>query len=242
MSGGGDGRISIREGAAHPENRTGLWVVLQSFLHAWFRVEFDFEAYGVGNVPASGPALLASNHQSFLDPPALGIELTRPVSFMAKSELFENKYFSWLIRNLHSFPVKQGKGDRAAIMETVRRLQENCLVGIFVEGTRTDDGEISPLGGGTALVVRKAKVPLVPVVIDGSFEAWPHTRKLPRPGVVRVMYGPALKLWELPAGEVTEVLEGVLKEMLVDLRGFPAGGAGEPRTAVISPARAELVL
>ena len=66
---------------------------------------------GVEHVPMRGGVIIASNHQSNLDPVLLGVRLRRPLSFLAKSELFENPYFGWLIRNLNAFPVRQGEGD-----------------------------------------------------------------------------------------------------------------------------------
>jgi 1-acyl-sn-glycerol-3-phosphate acyltransferase len=217
-------------------------MVLQSTANLLLGSLFSLEVYGVRNVPLRGGGILAANHQSYMDPPMVGGPLARPLSFMAKSELFTNRYFGLLIRNLHAFPVRQGKGDRSAIMETVRRIQEGHLLNMYPEGSRSEDGEIAALEGGIALVCRKAECVIYPAVVDGSFEAWPKSRAIPRPGVCRVMYGPGLRLWELPPGELLGVLSHVLKEMLKDLRAFPPGAAGEPRTAVVSPAPAELVV
>lgn len=222
--------------------RTPLWMVLQSACNLLFGSLFDLEVYGLENIPLRGAAILAANHQSFLDPPMIGSPLPRPVSFMAKSELFTNPYFGLLIRNLHAFPVRQGKGDRGAIMETVKRLGEGHLLNIYPEGSRTPDGEIQELQSGLALVCRKARCPIYPAVVDGTFAAWPKSRKLPRPSPCRVLYGPGLRLWDLPATELLEVMSHVLKVMLADLRGFPPGSTGVPETARRSPAPPDLVL
>lgn len=215
--------------------RSPLWLILQAFARTGYATLFDLQVYGVDNVPAGGGAILAANHQSYLDPVAVAAPLTRPVSFMAKSELFENPYFGWLIRQLHAFPIRQGKGDRGAINETVKRLQEGHLLNMYPEGTRTEDGEIAQLLPGIALVIRKAKVPVVPVVIDGSFDAWPRESKLFRPRPIRVLYGPPMLLHALPAHECVTTLERTLRLMLKDLREFPPGRAGEPITAARNP-------
>src|SRR4051794_9832590 len=86
-----------------PDRRSALWLLLQATTPLVYNVMFRVVVYGEDNVPATGGAILAANHQSFLDPALVGFPLRRPVSFMAKSELFENKYFGWLIRNLHAF-------------------------------------------------------------------------------------------------------------------------------------------
>jgi 1-acyl-sn-glycerol-3-phosphate acyltransferase len=216
-------------------DRSPLWLVLQHAALGMYHTLFDLEVYGVDNVPATGGAILAANHQSYLDPPAVAGPLTRPVSFMAKSELFENPYFGWLIRNLHAFPIRQGRGDKGALTETVMRLQEGALLNMYPEGSRSEDGEMAPLEKGIALVVRKARVPVVPVAIDGSFDAWPKGRKLFRPGKIRVLYGPPIELHELPGDELVKRLERVLRGMFEDLRAFPKGASGEPRTARATP-------
>ncbi|MGH7215247.1 MAG: lysophospholipid acyltransferase family protein, partial [Tepidisphaeraceae bacterium] len=94
--------------------RSLLWRVLQSLLRIVMTVGFDMKVYGRRHVPRTGGALLVANHQSFLDPILVASHLDRPVSFMARSGLFENRYFGALIRSLHAFPVVQGKGDKSA--------------------------------------------------------------------------------------------------------------------------------
>jgi 1-acyl-sn-glycerol-3-phosphate acyltransferase len=145
------------------------------------------------------------------------VRLRRPVSFFAKSELFENPYFAWLIRSLHAFPVRQGKADIAAVKETIRRLKEGYVLNLYPEGTRTEDGQIGPLQKGLSLIVRQAKVPVVPVVIDGSFEAWPIGKKL-HPHPIRVLYGPPMRVDGLDAHEVVQLVDQTLRTMLLDLR------------------------
>ena len=68
---------------------------------------FDLKTYGCHHVPQRGGALLISNHQSVIDPVLLGVHLHRPISFIAKSELFENPKFTWLIRNLNAFALRR---------------------------------------------------------------------------------------------------------------------------------------
>ena len=88
---------------------------------------FDLKTFDRHNVPRNGGVILAANHQSYLDPVLVAVHLRRPVSFMAKSELFTNRYFGWLIRTLHAYPVRQGEGDVGAVKETIRRLQEGYM-------------------------------------------------------------------------------------------------------------------
>jgi 1-acyl-sn-glycerol-3-phosphate acyltransferase len=80
----------------------------------------------------------------------------------------------------------------SGLKETLRRLKRGELVLIFPEGTRTTDGEVKPLKPGFSALARRAGVPLLPVAIDGAFQAWPRRRKLPRSGHIQVQFGPPL--------------------------------------------------
>ncbi|HZK80850.1 MAG TPA: lysophospholipid acyltransferase family protein [Humisphaera sp.] len=182
-------------------------------------VLFDLKVYGAYNIPKTGGVLIVSNHQSYLDPILLSTCLDRTLSYLAKAELFTNRYFGWLIRNLNAFPVEQGAGDIAAVKESITRLQEGHVLNIFPEGSRTEDGEILPLEKGVALVIRRAKVPVVPVAIVGSWEAWPKGRKLPYFRPIRVLIGPPMnELWKLSRDEIIAELDKTLKAMYEEFR------------------------
>src|SRR5690606_24206910 len=139
-----------------------LWRTLQVPVQLAGTLAFQLQAFHVGRVPPTGGALLASNHQSYLDPPLLGAKLTRAMAYLAKSELFENPAFGWLIRSLNAFPVKQGRGDVGAMKESIRLLQQGWLLNMFPEGSRTPDGKIHPAQKGAGLMIRRAGVPVVP--------------------------------------------------------------------------------
>ncbi len=176
-------------------------------------VFFDFKAYGVKHIPRTGGVLLVSNHESYLDPALVGTAVPRILSYMAKSELFTNKYFGWYIRQLHAFPVRQGKGDIGAMRETIERLKEGNLLNIFPEGSRSDDGQLLPIQPGAALVIRKAKVPVVPCIIIGSHKSWPRGQMFPHPSRLRVLYGPAMELHHLKTAEITAIIDKTFHEL-----------------------------
>lgn len=201
-----------------PIRTTLFWRACRTIAYIGTILLFDFKSYGVKNVPKTGGALLISNHQSYLDPVLLGVNLPRPLSYLAKSELFENRFMSWLITSLRAIPVRQGKGDKGAIEETIRRLRQGHMLNIFPEGTRTQNGQIAPIQRGAALVVRRANVPIVPAVIDGSYEAWPYTRKMFRARPIRVLYGKPLDVSGLKGDQIVELIDRTLREMLDDFR------------------------
>ena len=179
---------------------------------------FDLKVYGLKHMPRAGGVLIVSNHQSYLDPVVLAAKTPRPLSFLAKSELFEIPGFSWLIQSLNAFPVRQGEGDVGAVRETIRRLQEGHALNMFPEGSRTDDGEIAPMLPGIGLIVRRAGVPVVPAAIVGSFAAWPREKKIFRPHPIRVRFGPAMELHQLKAQKIVETIDVTLRTMFQDLR------------------------
>lgn len=145
--------------------------------------------FGTSRVPRTGGVLLAANHQSFFDPVLATLALPRECDYMARDTLFAHRAFRRLIESLNAFPVRRGEADIAAVKETLRRLKNGRLITVFPEATRTPDGRIAPMQPGLAAIARKANVPVVPVLIEGAFEAWPRHRKFPRLGTVTVVYG-----------------------------------------------------
>jgi len=145
--------------------------------------------YGQGRVPARGGVLLLSNHQSFVDPVLITATLGRKLSFMAREPLFRVPLFGALIRSLGAFPVRPDRPDKGALRYAIGLLEKGGALLMFPEGTRTWDGELMLMKGGFRVLVRRARIPVLPVAIDGAFRAWPRTRRLPRPARVRVAFG-----------------------------------------------------
>jgi 1-acyl-sn-glycerol-3-phosphate acyltransferase len=198
--------------------RSRIWRVLQVIARIVCTILFDLRVYGDRHIPRKGGVLLISNHQSYLDPVLLAVGIDRPLSYMAKSQLFKHRTFAWLIRSLNAFPVEQGAGDVGAVKETISRLHDGHVLNIYPEGSRSEDGQMLPLEKGAGLVVRRAKVPVVPAVIDGSYRAWPKGKKMFRPAKIRVMFGPAMDLSGLGRDEIMQRMESTLHQMLADLR------------------------
>ncbi len=190
-----------------------FYKAMRAIFRMTLTIIFDFKAYGVKNIPLTGGVLMLSNHESYLDPALVGVMVPRIMSYMAKSELFTNKYFGWYIRRLHAFPVKQGRGDISAMRETIERLKEGHLLNIFPEGSRSEDGQLGEIQAGAALVIRRAQVPVVPTIIIGSHQSWPRGQAFPRPAKLRVLYGPAIMMHEMKAHEITETIDRTFHAM-----------------------------
>ena len=136
---------------------------------------------GVEHVPQKGAVLMVANHQSFLDPPAIGVGVShRHADFLARGGLFRFKPFGWFIRQLNSTPIKQGAGDAGAMKATLKILGDGKMMLVFPEGSRTPDGEMHEFQRGIAVLLKRADCQVVPVGIAGAFEAWPRTAKFPK--------------------------------------------------------------
>ena len=123
---------------------------------------------------SSGPVILASNHQSYLDPPLLGCVADRAIFFLARKTLLEGTFLGWLLPKLNVIPVDQEGGDRNALKILIRLLKAGDAVLIFPEGERTRDGQLGSALPGLGFVIAKTLAPVVPMRIFGAHEALPR--------------------------------------------------------------------
>ena len=199
-------------------NENVFYACGQVFCRIGSTLLFDLKVKGVQNVPRKGGVLIVANHQSYLDPMLVGVRLPRATSFLAKSELFNNRFTRWILSKLCAFSVRQGEGDIGAVREAIRRLKEGRALVIFPEGSRTQTGELDAVQPGVGLIARKAGVPVVPCIIEGSFAAWPRRRKIFKPGPVHVRFGEPMRLGHLKSGQIVKELDATFGRMLRDLR------------------------
>ena len=171
-----------------------LYRMAQSVTGTYFELFHQVELYGLDNVPASGGFLLASNHASHYDPPLAGYGLPRTISYLARRTLLDSKVGAWLLPRLNTIPVdRDGPGDVAALRRVLAMIAKGHGVILFPEGTRSPDGKLQEPKAGVGFLACRAGVPVLPVRVFGTFEAFGRHRKLPRLGVpLQVVYGPPL--------------------------------------------------
>ena len=134
-------------------------------------LKYKIELKGIDNFPKNGAVIVYSNHKSNWDPVIIGCLLKRPVFFMAKQELFRYPIFSFIFRKLNAFPVSRGKPDRKAIRKALKILEEDKVLGIFPEGTRSKDGKLQEPEPGIALLAAKSSnVIMVPVAVKSNYK------------------------------------------------------------------------
>lgn len=185
---------------------------------AFSKLYFRLSASGWRHVPRRGPVLLVANHLSVLDPPLVGFCLPRHMTYFAKAELFGNRLFGRYLRMLSAFPVHRGAGDRGALQACFAALEAGRALVMFPEGTRSLDGKPrEPQPGVAMIVARYPTVPVVPVRIEGSFEALPPRTSVPRPRKIHVRYGPPFVLSDLePLPEQKKQLYRELGRKIMD--------------------------
>lgn len=176
---------------------------------------------GAERMPKEGGVIIASTHTATLDPVILGCAFPRPLTFMAKEELFRFPPFAALIRTLGAFPVRRGEPDRRALRKAVSLLRQGrCLV-IFPEGTRNPNWQLRPPELGVALLAAWAKVPVLPVAIFGSEFLMPKGKFFPRPTPLKVKVGELLWFEGDGRRESLEAFAWQVMEAISDLSGRP---------------------
>jgi 1-acyl-sn-glycerol-3-phosphate acyltransferase len=181
---------------------------------------------GIHNIPAEGAVVLAPNHQSHYDPPLVGCCCPRRMSYLARASLFDFAPFAWLIHSLGAFPIDRdtSKG-LGGIKETLRRLKKGEVIMMFPEGARTADGEIHKFNAGIRTLATRSKATIVPVAIEGAYQAWPRWRKFPRLGTIHIHYGEALRpeqIQELGEDALVEEIERRVRRYHAELCSHPA--------------------
>ena len=153
---------------------------------------FSYRAFGQENIIEEGPAIMAANHQSYLDPPLVGITCRNELYFLARKTLFEKKLLGSLISRVNALPVDLSRGDLTAVRTIINLLKEGHRTVIFPEGTRSLDGKIQQARPGIGMIIAKTLVPVVPMRIFGSFQAWPKGGKI-TPHPITVVVGKPLR-------------------------------------------------
>lgn len=129
----------------------------------WFR--YHITVIDRQKLPKDRGFILASNHTRLSDGFLLGMGFRKTVQFMAKKELFDNKFLGAILRALKTFPVERGTGDQSAINKAIDILQNGGHLGIFPEGTRTKDGTLGRAKSGTVVIASRTKADIMPVGI-----------------------------------------------------------------------------
>jgi cytidylate kinase len=199
-----------------------LWPRFARWLCKIFcRTFFKLHPQGRENVPDYGPLVFICDHQSFLDPMLCGIFVKRPLYYLARDTLFRG-LFGRIITSVNTIPVRRGEADIAAMRIVIDKLKAGNGLCLFPEGTRTSDGKITAFKPGFGLLCRRGNAAVVPVLIEGAYEAWPRNKKLFSPGGnIHIQYGkciPAAEVKKMDDKELAERLTETLRQMQNECR------------------------
>lgn len=138
----------------------------RSIISLFYHIRFKIIMEGKENFPSKkGGYILASNHVSNFDPPLVGIMFKGYYTFMAKEELFKNRFFGWILRKLGAYPVKRGSKDPSVLDKAIESLHKGKTFIIFPEGTRSKTGELGRAKSGVSIIAVRAKAPVIPVFV-----------------------------------------------------------------------------
>jgi 1-acyl-sn-glycerol-3-phosphate acyltransferase len=153
------------------------------------RTCFSFRVVHPERIIETGGAILAMNHQSFLDPPLAGICCKRQIHYLARKTLLDWPVLGPILPKLNVVPVNQERADMSALKTVIKLVRAGHCTVIFPEGGRTEDGKLQYAQPGLGLIIAKTLIPVVPMRIFGAYEAYPMGAKYPRLHPITIVVG-----------------------------------------------------
>jgi 1-acyl-sn-glycerol-3-phosphate acyltransferase len=198
---------------------SALKIVIGTLLSVFFRIEVE----GEENVPATGGAILASNHQAFCDSLFLPASTSRRVTFVAKAEYFEQKRTAWFFRAAGQIPMHRGGGAKSqqSLGEALDLLKAGGVLGIYPEGTRPPDEHLHRGRTGVARLALAAGCAVVPVALIGTRAVQPVGARLMRPfKTVKVRFGEPINFADRYGDRTGDpmVLRQITDEIMFEIR------------------------
>ena len=194
-----------------------FWFLASRMAYLILRVLFRMEVRGREKLPRSGPFIISPNHQSFLDAPALATTLPwkvmRDIFSVGTSEIFGSGLWRRVARWWRLIPVDPDANLVPAMRAGAYGLKRGKSLLLFPEGERSIDGAPKVFRKGAAILATHLRVPIVPVALEGFFEAWPRGRRFQRFAKLRIEFGDPIQ----PPGAGSNP-EGTYAELTSELR------------------------
>ena len=179
--------------------------IVRGALYIWFKLFYRLEINGGENIPKEGPLIFCGNHRSYIDPPLIVATAKRDIKFLAKEELYKNKFLAFLGWAFEAIPVKRDEKDIAAIKSSLKDLKEGKCIALFPEGTRNGLEKGEKVKDGVAFFAVRSGAKVIPCGIKGG------TKKLRK---LTINYGKPLDYSEYKGSKDKEVLDKITKEIM----------------------------
>ena len=180
------------------------WIV-RGALFIWFKIFYGARIEGLENVPKEGPVIFCGNHRSYLDPPLMVVTAKRDMKFLAKEELYKNKFLAFLGWAFEAIPVKRDEKDVAAIKESLKVLKRGDCIALFPEGTRNGLKKGEKVKDGVAFFAVRSGAKVVPCGIKGG------TKENRR---ITITYGKPLDYSKFKGEKDKEKLDEITNEIM----------------------------
>jgi 1-acyl-sn-glycerol-3-phosphate acyltransferase len=151
-----------------PEEKLWIWRVGFPPVRALARFLAPWRLEGAENIPQTGGYILVANHINWKDPPWIEFALGHAIRYMGKQELFETPVIGFLLRAIGAFPVRRGEADRGALRMALAVLAAGQPLGFFVEGHRSESGQLIRGRPGVGYVAQRSNAPIIPLAVSGT--------------------------------------------------------------------------
>lgn len=162
-----------------------LYRILMIILWPFFKLYLLFHSVDKPKALPDGKLIICSNHKSWVDPFILALSFKKRINFLAKVELFKNKFLAWILKSLGAIPVDRQNIDLKAIKSSVNVLKEGKYLGIFPEGTRVKEVKKENIKNGISYIALKGDSDILPIEIVGEYKLF---------GKVRLEFKPIIKI------------------------------------------------
>lgn len=194
-----------------------FYATLHGLTRFLFWILFRLKTDGADRIPSKGPALIAANHTSYLDPLAVACAARRPVRFIVMKPVYDVRWLTWFLKSIGCIRVN------GAIQQALETLRGGEVLGVFPEGGRSRDGKVGKGESGAVRLALEARCPLIPAAVIGSYDAWPPQASLPKPFPMRVVFGKPItpdELWKGPAAPNDNDLDLLTERVMQTIRSL----------------------
>ena len=210
----------MSEAVKPARERTFLYTLARGAAWLLSHTIFPARRYGLEYTKLDAPFIVVSNHKHWLDPLLIGGGIKRyELRFLGKKELVHSRVGEWLLPRIHMIVVDRHNSDLKSMRDCISVIRQGHVLAIFPEGTRCKDTTLEHMETGCAFIALRAKVPLLPVLIDRPCRPFRMTH---------VIYGPPIDISDLAAegisAETAERLNARIRDSILSLTYSGARG------------------